>query len=87
MGYYINPKTETKEAWLSKNGVKSNMNEVQQCEIGEKVPVCLVDNGPFTAAAIAYDAGERDEFLKPDHRPKIWFLVDRELLKPFCSRL
>jgi hypothetical protein len=47
------------------------------------LPVCLVNNGLFTAAAIAYSPGERDEFARSDGRPKLWFKVSREVLKPW----
>jgi len=40
------------------------------------LPVCFVDNGPFTAAGIAFDSNELAAFANPsDHRPKLWFIV------------
>jgi hypothetical protein len=44
-----------------------------------KVLVCLVDNGPFFAAGVAYDRRELKAFNhEDDPRPKIWYYVDRE---------
>lgn len=65
-------------AWLMENGE----NTLSPCAITEThVPVCLVDNGPFTAAGVAYDARELNAFDQPnDFRPKFWFKVPREKL-------
>lgn len=78
MGCYINPKDKSKEAFLILNGTPT----LEPCEITEtELPVCLVDNGLFTAAGIAYDEDEVDAFLHPDPRPKRWYRVSRELLR------
>lgn len=37
--------------------------------------VCVVDNGPFEAAAYAYSENEMEEFKYPDGRPKRWLTV------------
>lgn len=49
------------------------------------MPVVLVDNGPFTAAAIAYNKAEYERFLNngEDKRPMLVFLVDKHKLDPF----
>jgi hypothetical protein len=42
-----------------------------------KVLVCHVDNGGFTAAAIATSASDLEVFLdRKDYRPKTYYLVD-----------
>ncbi len=75
MGCYINPKDMPKEDWLLLFGEPTQ----GPTPITEThVPVCLVDNGPFTAAGVAFNQGEVDAFSYPDHRPKIWFRVKRE---------
>lgn len=83
MGYYINPPDMTKEEFLEKHGTETDDPRFDS----ETFPVCLVNNGPFTAAGIAYDAKERDAFLRPDGRPKKWYQVPREALLPYCPRL
>lgn len=77
MGYYINPPTLTKEAWLKENGKpipQPKWSEVPD----DSLPVCLVDNNMFTSAAIAYDEAEFAAFARPDRRPKTWFMVLKE---------
>ena len=87
MGYYINPSNMPKEQWLEENGQNVSPKFAREHKIDGRYLVCLVDNGPFTAAGICYDDRERDAFLIPDQRPKTWYLVSKELLQPFCSRL
>lgn len=89
MGYYINPESGSKEDWLLDNGNQVSRQTIQAFSFTtDELPVCLVDNGWMTAAGIAYDANERDRFMEahlpPDEqRPKAWFLVSKEKLKPF----
>lgn len=82
MGYYINV-PEGKEVFLHKHGQKVDAPATNV--VDGKVAVCLVDNGPFTAAAIAYSQEELEYFKKPDPRPKEWFLVPIELVMPFMD--
>lgn len=84
MGYYINPKDMSKEEWLAENGVPVSARDLQVTGFEylkpAELPVCLVDNGWMTAAGIAYCDEEMQEFLRPDGRPKQWFLVRRARL-------
>lgn len=79
MGCYINPRGTTKEAWLREHGVPTN----GPAPITEShVPVCLVNNGPFNAAGVAFDSREVEAFNQPgDFRPKKWHVVSREAVR------
>ena len=76
MGYYINPIDMSKEVWLSA------YPEVDPYATGfvdgDELLVCLVDNGPFTAAAVAINKTEYDAFLRQDGRTKVWYKVPKQ---------
>ena len=85
MGYYVNPRNNlTKEAWLRDNGILVQRKEITSYEGAlelDCLPVCLVNNGSFTAAAICYSPQELAVFSNPaDARPKLWFLVPIKVL-------
>lgn len=83
MGYYINPKDETKEQFLIREG-KPILPQEGIAISKDGVPVCLVQNNGFTAAGIAYDRQELEAFQYPgDQRPKLWFSVPLESLRPY----
>lgn len=76
MGCYVNPTNMSKEAWLAEHG---RQIPVLSCQITEdEVPVCLVNNGLFTAAGVAFSADELQAFIHPDGRHKEYFMVKRE---------
>ena len=80
---YVNPPTERKEAFLRNEGTEID-KAPQWSEVPEgTLPVVLVDNGPFTAAGIAFSERELREFSDPgDYRPKRWYIVPiRKLLE------
>lgn len=89
MGCYINPKYIDKDKWLIRNG--EWISDVDSSESPpvykglcreNKLPVVLVDNGLFYAAAVCYDEEEYNSFvLPPDPRPRTIFIVDKELLR------
>jgi hypothetical protein len=82
MGQYINPPGETKEAFLLKNGTPAEASWPIDNSFGL---VCLLNNGSFNAAGICFDRKELEEFNDSrDDRPKRWFLVKRDLLRPYC---
>ena len=81
MGCYINPKDTTKEQWLIENGVPvSVFPEWEDIREDGCLPVILVNNGPFTAAAIAYEKAELEYYLEPDPRPQTFYLVNENNL-------
>lgn len=85
IGCYVNPKNESKEAWLEKHGtvipISIDAPYNDYCE-DECLPVILVDNGLFTAAGVAFDEREFKDFNNPtDPRPKKGYKVKIEDLK------
>lgn len=77
MGCYINPPNCTKEAYLEQHGTRVSEDDYAFKFDGAHLPVCLVDNGFFTAAAIAYNPRERDAFLptRQDNRDRLYYIV------------
>lgn len=80
MGYYI----ETDSSRNKANWIESNLNAVQCLNAStakataskDNIPVCVVDNGFFEAAAIIYSRREFDSVNRSDdYRPKTWLLV------------
>jgi hypothetical protein len=85
MGYYINPKKMSKEAWLRENGTQMFIDNVlEQADFAKTFPVCLVDNGAFTAAGICYSENEFQRFIEPDGRMKYLFLCKVEDIMEVC---
>lgn len=82
MGIYVNPKDGTKEQWLQQNG-KPVPRNLEYTEYAEGcLPVCLVDNGLFTAAGVCFSAGEFEAFRLPDdYRDKSWYSVPIDKLE------
>ena len=63
MGFYINPPGTTKEAFLSEHGEMVSHQDIAKLSSvdyigGATLPVCLVKNSVFTAAAIVYGPSE-----------------------------
>jgi len=85
MGFYVNPHLMPKEEWLHVNAYYEGDDAElakKEADFKDTFPVCLVDNGPFTAAGIAFDEIEWEEIVGPpeDNRPKRWFIVHKEYL-------
>lgn len=91
MGCYVNPAFGTKEDWLIENGEELGFisgfetTSIKYEDIvgsGEFLPVVLVNNGFFTAAAVAYDEREWEDFInEEDPRGRIIYKVNKEKLK------
>lgn len=79
MGLYINPPDMTKETWLINNAIDATALigvERSWATVPEgTLPVCVVDNGAFTAAGIAFDEQEYNAFNRDDDRAKFFVLV------------
>jgi len=85
MGLYINPQEVSKEQWLNDNGEQLEKAPVKMRENKEEILVCLIDNGPFTAAGVAFNQAELNNFCKEDMRYKEWFVVGLDKIKRVCS--
>jgi hypothetical protein len=88
MGFYVNPPNESKESFLKREGMAapSSPKITWDSIPNGYLPVVLVDNGPFTAAAIAYCERELDEFTRlDDYRPRQMFMVKIEKLIPVAD--
>lgn len=88
MGIYVNPPdATTKEAkvkYIAERSEKIALNGFRAWPPGAdgKFGVCIVDNGPFNAAGVAWDSREADAFTLPnDHRPRQFFLMPLEAMK------
>jgi hypothetical protein len=82
MGYYVNPVNESKEDYLERIGIQVDKLSWEDIPSG-CLPVVLINNGMFTAAGVAYDRREYEEFTNPrDVRQKKLYIVEiGELLK------
>lgn len=87
MGYYINPPDMTKEQWLGHHARELRTPAEAQEVGGDEMPVVLMDNGPFTAAGIAYCDNELAAFAEPDGRPKRFFAAPKAKLLEVCPQL
>lgn len=72
-----------KEEFLYKNGMQIGEDTMKDYVFNSKdprIPVVLVDNGLFTAAAVIYSPSEMKAFLDnpKDKRIRICFFVNRE---------
>ena len=83
MGYYINPPGgETKEQWLQNHATRQFLpgeapSSYPPAE-NDQTYVCLVNNGPFTAAGVIYSSREFNDWSDPeDRRPRLWFTVKK----------
>lgn len=75
MGCYINPTNMTKDYWLYSQDEGTDEAPAWDFVPKDMLPVCLVQNAEFSAAGVAYNEAERDDFAREDGRPKRWFLI------------
>lgn len=91
MGAYINPPNgDDKILWLMQYATEARSHDPQTilegCPEGS-LPVCLVDNGAFQAAAIGFSADEVKAFAVPDGRMKLWYYAPIEKLHTVSPEL
>jgi hypothetical protein len=87
MGFYINPTNISKEKWLLDNAAIRSKDDGRLCFLDperKSYPIVWVDNGPFTAAGIAYCIEEYEVFILPDPRPKAVYIATREAIIAVC---
>ena len=78
---YINPQFDSKETWLRSNGVRLEKQPLTVDFKADFLLVCLVSNGPFTAAGIVHEFRDFLTFTDPiDPRPKTWYAVKKDIL-------
>jgi hypothetical protein len=88
MGIYINPPNvaskAAKVAYIAERSKPITASEFRAWEPGKegKFAVCVVDNGPFNAAGVAYDKREAEAFTTPEEwRPQQFFLMPLEAMR------
>jgi len=90
MGQYINPEGEDKVDFCNRVGLPVSEETVLAFDYTipqDHLPVCVVDNGSFTAAGIADSAHERARFhYGTNGRPYRWFLLPKSALEPYLRK-
>ena len=86
MGIYINPENESKEEFLERESVEFRSTKFGLTLLYRDLPrgllpVVLVHNTVFTAAAIAFDAQEYARLTeRSDERKRVLYLIPRSSL-------
>jgi hypothetical protein len=81
MGYYLETGTVKNKAAIIEDTYGAVQITLQEAEFfvneREGAVICVVDNGPFEAAAFIYNDDALQTFRNPnDPRQKTWLLVD-----------
>lgn len=86
MGYYIETGTLKGKAKIlcEKHQGESCSNNFPPPD--GRILVCVVDNGPFEAAAIIPDEREFDAFNDDDGRSRRWLHLNESKAKELCPR-
>lgn len=88
MGIYINPRTDDPHGKRAMIAVRA-ARKLSSLEMESHVPgqddlygVAVVDNGPFSAAGIAFDEREAHDFTCPvDPRPREYYLLHVDAIR------
>ncbi len=88
MGYYIECQRNTGKAKQIFDSLPDAKIETGPFfdETGKRVGVCVVENGPFDAAAIAFSKREMEAFsgTARDFRRRTWLSLPRETVIQVC---
>ena len=90
MGYYIETPWPKNKANLICEAVKDAVI-IDEPKKFSDIPseyglICVVDNGPFEAAAFCYNEREFEEFTRQDDpRPRKWVMMDRVVAEKLAS--
>lgn len=88
MGAYVNPENMSKEDWLNKNAAEFLAPIAWNLIIKGYLPIVLLQNPGFSAAAIAFSPEEYSVFTNPDDlRPKRYFYAIIEKLHSVSPEL
>jgi hypothetical protein len=88
MSYYIetqNPQNKFRQILESIPQAQKEQAPFYPTE--DRVGVCVVQNGPFDAAAIAYSKAEANYFNQEDGRHKDWLSIPKEIAIQLCPRV
>lgn len=88
MGYYIETGYPIRKVqWLIDN-TKAVRTAEPVAGTAEMIPVCVIDNGAFEAAGIAFDARELAVFADlNDERERKWLSVPRTEVLKLCPHV
>lgn len=87
MGAYINPPGETKEEFLAREGTPIPIEQAAlHIDFTNNMVVVRIDNGAFSACAIAFSLAELAVLVDPmDRRKRTCFVVPRAKLLPVSN--
>lgn len=85
MGIYINPTNQAdpfdKVGLILSRAAKVTSEEFLAHVPGDKFGVCIVDNGAFAAAGVAFSQGEARAFAYPDGRRKTYCVMSLDAIR------
>lgn len=88
MGYYIEVPQNKQKArqMVDLHNAKIALHKEHNFD-GPDALLCVVENGPFDAIAVAYDKEEMESFDHDDGRPKTWLTIPKAKAMELCPEL
>lgn len=88
MGYYIQTNVNKGKAQVLIETVGARREPGRFFDpTGKRIGVCIIDNGLFEAAGIAFSSNEADVFNNNDGRGKKWLSLEREQVISLCPEV